>query len=813
MTALTWILIAVAAIVLAYLRASLWQWTAAIAVFIGGLQWLGGQTSVIPWILFAFLAVPLNIRPLRRMLLSKPLMEWFSSVLPAMSSTEKEAIDAGTVWWDGDLFSGRPEWKKLLAVPVSELSDEEKAFIEGPVAELCETLDDWHINNDLNDLPEESWNCIRKNKFFGMIIPKKYGGLEFSPRAQSEVVMKVASRSLAAGVTIMVPNSLGPGELLLKYGTEKQKDYYLPRLAAGKEIPAFALTSPYAGSDAGAMTDYGIVCKGDFEGREVLGFNINWAKRYITLGPACTILGLAFKARDPDGLLGGQEELGITCALIPSDTPGVRIGDRHNPGGAFLNGPNFGSDVFVPMEWVIGGQEYVGQGWRMLMDCLSVGRAISLPALGAGAGKLCSLTTGAYARIRKQFKTPIGRFEGVEEALTRIAGLTYRMDAARCLTASALDLGEKPSVLSAILKYHNTEGMRQCLNDAMDIHGGRAVCCGPRNYLVSTYRTVPVAITVEGANILTRSMIIFGQGAIRCHPYVLKEMLAVANDDPKQGLRDFDRAMFGHIGFTISNAVRAIVDALSGSRLVRVPDIGPLTQYQRRLSRMSAAFAFVADVAMLMLGGELKRREKLSARFGDILSHLYFGSAAIKHYEDQGRCPEDLVLAQWVLEESLGIIEERLDAILRNFPSPLASRLMRLLVLPLGRRAKGPSDKLGHAVASILLEPSAARDRLTAGLFVNLKKDDPVGRVELAFRKSVDSEPLEIRIRNATGKQVFPYDFEEAIAAGLEAGVITDMEAQLVREAAELVDDALQVDVFPGDTAAALAKDEVAQTG
>lgn len=813
MTALTWILIAVAAIVLAYLRASLWQWTAAIAVFIGGLQWLGGQTSVIPWILFAFLAVPLNIRPLRRMLLSKPLMEWFSSVLPAMSSTEKEAIDAGTVWWDGDLFSGRPEWKKLLAVPVSELSDEEKAFIEGPVAELCETLDDWHINNDLNDLPEESWNCIRKNKFFGMIIPKKYGGLEFSPRAQSEVVMKVASRSLAAGVTIMVPNSLGPGELLLKYGTEKQKDYYLPRLAAGKEIPAFALTSPYAGSDAGAMTDYGIVCKGDFEGREVLGFNINWAKRYITLGPACTILGLAFKARDPDGLLGGQEELGITCALIPSDTPGVRIGDRHNPGGAFLNGPNFGSDVFVPMEWVIGGQEYVGQGWRMLMDCLSVGRAISLPALGAGAGKLCSLTTGAYARIRKQFKTPIGRFEGVEEALTRIAGLTYRMDAARCLTASALDLGEKPSVLSAILKYHNTEGMRQCLNDAMDIHGGRAVCCGPRNYLVSTYRTVPVAITVEGANILTRSMIIFGQGAIRCHPYVLKEMLAVADDDPKQGLRDFDRAMFAHIGFTISNAVRAIVDALSGSRLVSVPEIGPLTQYQRRLSRMSAAFAFVADVAMLMLGGELKRREKLSARFGDILSHLYFGSAAIKHYEDQGRCPEDLVLAQWVLEESLGIIEERLDAILRNFPSLMAGRLMRLLVLPLGRRAKGPSDKLGHAVASILLEPSAARDRLTEGLFVNLKKDDPVGRVELAFRKSVDSEPLEIRIRNATGKQVFPYDFEEAVAAGLEAGVITDMEAQLVREAAELVDDALQVDVFPGDTAAALAKDEVAQTG
>ncbi|MCZ6560711.1 MAG: acyl-CoA dehydrogenase [Gammaproteobacteria bacterium] len=813
MTALTWILIVVVAIALAFLRASLWQWTAAAAALIGGLQWLGGQTSVIPWIIFALIVSPLNIIPLRRIIFSKPLMEWFSSVLPVMSSTEKEAIDAGTVWWDGDLFSGRPDWQKLLDVPESELSEEEQAFIDGPVAELCETLDDWHINNELNDLPEESWECIRNNKFFGMIIPKKYGGLEFSPRAQSEVVMKVASRSLAAGVTIMVPNSLGPGELIMHYGTEKQKDYYLPRLAAGDEIPAFALTSPYAGSDASAMTDYGVVCKGEYEGREVLGFNVNWSKRYITLGPACTILGLAFKARDPDGLLGDEEELGITCALIPTSVPGVRIGDRHNPGGAFLNGPNYGTDVFVPMEWVIGGQQYIGQGWRMLMDCLSVGRAISLPALGAGAGKLCSLTTGAYARIRKQFKTPIGRFEGVEEALTRIAGLTYRMDAARRLTASALALGEKPSVLSAILKYHNTEGMRQCLNDAMDVHGGRAVCGGPRNYLVSTYRTVPVAITVEGSNILTRSMIIFGQGAIRCHPYVLNEMLAVANEDKEQGLRDFDKAIFGHIGFTISNAVRAVMAALTGSRLISAPDIGALTQYQRRLSRMSAAFAFVADVAMLMLGGELKRREKLSARFGDILSHLYFGSAVIKHHEDQGRLPEDLPLALWALEDSLGIIEERLDSILRNFPSPLAGRLMRMLVLPLGRRSMGASDRLGHEVASILLEPSATRDRLTEGLFVSLRKDDPVGRVELAFRKAVDAEPLEIRIRNATGKQVFPYDFEEAVAAGLEAGVITDMEAQLVREAAELVDDALQVDVFPGDAAAEHAEGDVAQAG
>ncbi len=813
MTALTWILIAVAFITLAHLRVKLWQWTLAIAAIIGALQFSAGQLSLFPWLVFALLATPLNIKPLRREILSKPLMKWFGSVLPPMSSTEKEAIDAGTVWWDGELFSGRPNWRRLLDFPESELSEEEKAFIAGPVAELCETLDDWQINNELNDLPKETWNCIRKNKFFGMIIPKKYGGLEFSPRAQSEVVMHVASRSLAAGVTVMVPNSLGPGELLMHYGTDEQKDYYLPRLARGEEIPAFALTSPYAGSDAGAMPDYGIVCKGQYKGKEVLGFNINWSKRYITLGPACTILGLAFKARDPDGLLGGEEELGITCALIPTDTPGVNVGDRHNPGGAFLNGPNYGKDVFVPMEWIIGGQEYVGQGWRMLMDCLSVGRAISLPALGTAAGKLCSLTTGAYARIRKQFKMPIGRFEGVEEALTRIAGLTYRMDAARRLTASGLALGEKPSVLSAILKYHNTEAMRQTLNDAMDVHGGRAVCCGPRNYLVSTYRTVPVAITVEGANILTRSMIIFGQGAIRCHPYVLKEMLAVTNENKAKGLQEFDEAMFGHIGFTISNAVRAFVGALTGSRLVSVPDIGPLTSYQRRLSRMSSAFAFVADVAMLTLGGELKRREKLSARFGDILSHLYFGSAVIRHYEVQGRCAADLPLAQWVLEDSLGIMEERLDAILRNFPSPLTGHLMRWVVMPLGRRAKGASDSLGHKVARILLEPSATRDRLVDGIFVRLQKDDPVGRVELAFRKSVESEPLEQKIRTATGKQVLPYDFEDAVAAGLEAGIITDMEAQLVREAAELVDDALQVDVFAADAELKKSAKDIARTG
>ena len=797
MSTLTWLVIALlGATTLAYRRSPLLTWTGATAALLAAIHFTGPGLSPITWLVFVAVVALLNVKPLRRRVFSTPLIKWFRKVLPPMSSTEAEAIDAGTVWWDAELFSGRPEWKKLLDRPVPDFSDRERAFINGPVEELCSRLDNWEIENELNDMPPEAWQFIKENRFFGMIIPKEYGGLEFSARAQSEVVMKIASRSVAAAVTVMVPNSLGPGELLLHYGTREQKDYYLPRLARGEEIPAFGLTGPFAGSDAGSMPDIGVVCKEIYNGKETLGFRVNWAKRYITLGPVATILGLAFKAEDPDGLLGGERELGITCALIPTNTSGVSIGKRHDPAAAFQNGPNTGKDVFVPMEWLIGGQDQIGRGWKMLMDCLSVGRAISLPALGTGAGKLAVLTTGAYARIRKQFRTPIGRFEGIEEALARIAGTTYRMDAGRCLTAAALDAGEKPSVLSAILKYQNTEGMRVALNDAMDVHAGKAVCRGRNNYLSGVYSTIPVAITVEGANILTRSMIIFGQGAIRCHPYVLREMRAAANPDPVAGLADFDDALFRHIGFTISNLTRSLVLALTGSRLASVPEASISTPYLKQLTRMSAGFAFMADVAMLTLGGELKRREKISGRFADVLSHLYLASAVVKQHEDSDRLVSEQPVVKWALEDSLYRVQQAMVGICDNFPIPLVGGLMRRVVMPLGPRLRPPSDQLGHRVAQLIQQPGEARDRLSAGLYFELDRHDPVGLAELCLRKVIASEPIEQKLRKALGRNIAPHDFESAIAEGLAGGIVNDIEARTLREAMELTTLVIQVDEF-----------------
>ncbi|HUG99053.1 MAG TPA: acyl-CoA dehydrogenase [Gammaproteobacteria bacterium] len=799
MSGITWLLLSLVAIgILAYRRSTLPTWTGAAAILLLAMQLAGGGLALAPWVVFAVIAALLNVRPVRRALLSKPLLNWFRSVLPPMSATEKDAIDAGTVWWDAELFTGRPDWNALLRTPRSELDAEEQAYLDGPVEELCRMLDDWKINRELEDLPAEAWDFLARHRFFAMIIPKEYGGLEFSARAQSEVVLKVASRSGAAAVTVMVPNSLGPGELLMHYGTTEQKQHYLPRLARGEDIPAFALTGPWAGSDAGSMPDVGIVCKGEYKGKEVLGFRVTWEKRYITLGPIATLLGLAFKARDPDGLLGGPKDLGITCALIPTDTAGVEIGRRHNPGGAFLVGPNSGRDVFVPMDWVIGGQAQVGNGWKMLMDCLSVGRAISLPALSTGCAKVAARMTGAYARVRRQFRIPIGRFEGIEEPLARIGGVTYRMDAARILTATALDLGGKPSVLSAILKYNNTEAMRLTVNDAMDVHAGRAVCLGPRNYLAQSYQTVPVAITVEGANILTRTMIIFGQGAIRCHPYVLKEMLAAADEDGAAGLKAFDEAFFAHAGFTLSNLVRSFILALSGARFVRAPDLGPTVPYARRLTRMSASFALLADVAMLSLGGDLKRREKISGRFADILSHLYMASAVLKRYEDDGRPEGDLPLVRWALDDSLAIIEDRLDGILRNFPLRGIGAALRPFVLPLGRRHRGASDRLGHEVAGLLLSPSATRDRLTAGLFIEMRADDPMGLMELALEKVIAAEPVERKLAAALGASVTMVNMEAVLAKGVAGGVINELEAETVREALAITAAAIAVDDFPG---------------
>lgn len=789
----------VAAGVLAYFRAPLWLWTVALAALLAVCTLVTGHAFWPAWIVLLVAALLLNLRPLRRALFSKPLLGWFRTVLPPMSDTEKTAIEAGSVWWDAELFTGRPAWDRLLDYPQPALSAEEQAFIDGPVEELCRVLDDWNITHERQDLPPEAWALIKQHRFFGMIIPKNHGGLEFSALANSTVVMKIATRSLSAGVTVMVPNSLGPGELLMHYGTDEQKDHYLPRLARGEEIPCFALTSPYAGSDAGAMPDIGVVCKGVHDGKETLGFRVTWDKRYITLAPVATVLGLAFKAHDPDQLLGSTDDLGITCALIPVSTPGVEIGHRHFPlNAAFMNGPTRGKDIFIPLEYVIGGREMVGQGWRMLMNCLSAGRAISLPALGTASGKLASRATGAYARVRKQFRMPIGKFEGVEEALTRIAGYTYRMDAARRMTAGAIDQGEKPSVLSAILKYHCTEGMRQVIDDAMDVHAGRGVIMGPRNYLGRTYQGVPIGITVEGANILTRSMIIFGQGAIRCHPYLLKEMFAAADSDSARGLRDFDRALFAHIGFTISNAVRSLWLGISGARLTRTPaKAAPQTRrYYRQLTRLSSAFTFVADVALLLLGGEMKRREKLSARFGDVLSHLYMTSAMLKYFEDQGRPVEDLPLLDWAMQDSLHTMQDRLEEILRNFPNRVLGSILKRLVLPFGRSYRRPTDKLGHKVASLLLTPSATRDRLTAGMFLSQDPSDPLGRMEHALTAVLAAEPVEAKLQKALKLRLNPNNLETALAQGIQQKAITAEEAECIRRAALAMHDAITVDEF-----------------
>ena len=793
--------------VAAYLRVPLLLTTSLFAGLLGVYTLTANADNTLLYILwasFAVVALILNLPVLRRILISNSVLKIFRHIMPPMSQTEREALEAGSVWWDGELFSGRPDWQKLLKTPAPKLSKEEEDFLDGPVNELCRMLNDWEIHHKYNDLPPEVWQFIKDKGFFGMIIPKEYGGLEFSALGHSSIILRISSRSGAAAVTVMVPNSLGPAELLLNYGTEEQKNYYLPRLAKGKEIPCFALTGPEAGSDAGAMPDTGVICRGEFEGKaDVLGIRLNWQKRYITLGPVATILGLAFKLYDPDHLLGEQEELGITVALIPADTPGITIGRRHNPLNiAFQNGPNSGKDVFIPVDWIIGGADRVGQGWRMLMESLAAGRSISLPALSTGSGKLASRSTGAYARIRRQFNMPIGKFEGVEEALARIAGYTYMMDAARVMTAGALDIGEKPSVISAIVKYQLTEHMRKVIDDAMDIRGGSGICMGPHNLIGRAYQAIPISITVEGANILTRSLIIYGQGAVRCHPYVFKEMEAVRETNIPLAQRNFDKAFIGHIGFTISNAVRSFMLALTSGLLVPAPVSDKSARYYQHLSRISAAFAFVSDIAMLVLGGSLKRREKLSGRLGDVLSQLYLASAVLKRYQDQGKPQADLALVRWNCDLALYQSQQALDGLLRNFPNKPIAVIMRLIIFPVGRHFRPPTDKTGHEIASILIEPSSTRDRLTDGVFLSDDPEDAIGRVEVGLEKVIVAEPAAKKLRKAKeiGYHVRALEgFEALLAEGISKHVISENEAALLRSANDARQTAIKVDDFPPD--------------
>jgi acyl-CoA dehydrogenase len=783
MSDLTWFLIFMAVFgVVAYQRHAL---TTAVAILTATMVvgTVFGSIGLLGWIVFLIITVPLLYKPFRLDFLSSRILSFYKSVTPELSDTEKEAIDAGTVWWDGDLFSGKPDWKKLHGISRPQLTKEEQAFLDGPCEEICGMVKEWEINHVDADLPDEIWAFLKEHKFFAMIIEKRYGGLQYSAYAQSRVLQKLAGVSAVLSSTVGVPNSLGPGELLQHYGTKEQQDFYLPRLAKGDEVPCFALTSPEAGSDAGAIPDVGIVCRGKFEGKEVLGMSLTFSKRYITLAPVATVVGLAFKLEDPDGLLGDTKHLGITCALIPRDTAGLEIGRRHFPLNVpFHNGPVKGTNMFVPLSYIIGGEQMAGKGWRMLMECLSVGRCITLPSSAAGGAKQLALTTGAYARIRRQFRLPIGQMEGVEEMLARIGGNAYLMDAVTSFSTAGVDLGQKPSVISAICKYHLTEKMRQIVNDSMDVHGGKGICLGPNNYLGRAYQGVPISITVEGANILTRNMMIFGQGAMRCHPYVLKELYAAQIDDKQERLETFDAAVFGHIGFAISNTVRSLWFTLSRNWFSSAPFKDETSTYYRSLQGYSSNLALLTDVSMGVLGGSLKRRERLSARLGDVLSYLYLASATLKRYDEQGRNKEDLPFLHWAMQDSLSKIDIAIDDFIRNFPSLPVAAVLRLIVQPYGKVNDKPSDKIEHQIAHILQNPGSARDRLGSGQYMARIEGSLYGDLEQTLENMIKVEPIFEKICASLGQKLPMTQLDKLAEKALKANLISQQEAELLIE-------------------------------
>jgi acyl-CoA dehydrogenase len=791
----------VAVLYLAYRRLPLFSFTVAFTVLLIAYSALGSPAGLWQGLLWLLLVCfwLLNLRPLRIALISRPFMRTYRRLLPTMSDTERDALEAGTVWWEGELFTGNPDWRKLHAAPGPKLSAEEQAFLDGPCETLCRMVDDFDITHRRADMPPEVWQYIKSQGFFAMIIPKRYGGLEFSTYAHSCVLVKLAGRSVTCASTVAVPNSLGPAELLLHHGTEEQKNHYLPRLARGEEIPCFALTGPRVGSDAAAIPDTGVVCRGQWQGREVIGLKFNFSKRYITLAPVATVVGLAFRMFDPEHLLGDKLDLGITCALLPRDTPGIEIGRRHMPlNVAFLNGPVRGHDVFAPLDCIIGGLAMAGSGWRMLVEQLSVGRCISLPANATGGALAAIFATGAYARIRRQFNTPIGRFEGVEQVIARMVGLGYIMDAARSVTTAAIDNGEKPAVPAAILKYHVTEMGRRVGNDAMDVQGGKGIMLGPNNYLGRGYQSIPIAITVEGANILTRNLIIFGQGAIRCHPFVLREMDAVRDQDRKHGVSEFDRALFGHIGFTISNAARSLLMALSLARFERVPDTGPTRRYYQHIERFSASFAFATDVAMLTLGGYLKKKETISARLGDVLSAMYLASMVLKHHENEGQPPEELPVVEWACRELLYQAQEQLHSVLRNFPNRPLAALMRLLVFPRGLTYFAPSDRLGRSVAELVLNDTATRTRLCRLVYRTAEPGNPLGALQQVLELAAVAEPLERRLRvegQKTGR-LTALDLPGQIEQARALGILSEAEARMLADYDRRVMQIIDVDDF-----------------
>ncbi|MGY1424087.1 acyl-CoA dehydrogenase [Lysobacter sp. A289] len=784
----------------AYHRWRLPVWVALVAVGLVACWLLGANAiaTIIAGLVLAIIAVPLLLPPIRLPFITTPLLGFYTKILPPLSETERVALEAGTVGFEGELFSGKPDWRVLLDQPAPRLSAEEQAFLDGPCEQLCAMTNDWDITHVRADLPPEMWEFIKTNKFFGMIVPKEYGGLGFSALANHKVIQKLASISSVVSSTVGVPNSLGPAELLMHYGTEEQKDHYLPRLADGREIPCFALTGPWAGSDATSIPDFGIVCMGDWNGANVVGVKLTFDKRYITLAPVATLIGMAFRMYDPDAILGDVRDIGISLALLPRDTAGIDIGRRHFPlNSPFQNGPLQGREVFIPLSQLIGGEAQAGKGWQMLVEVLSIGRSITLPSTASGGSKLGAVVTGAYARIRKQFGLSIGRFEGVQEALARIAGNAYTISALSESTAAAVTRGENPAVPSTIAKYHCTELGRQVAQDAMDIHGGKGIILGPKNYLGRSWQAAPIAITVEGANIMTRSLMIFGQGAILCHPWVLKEMKAAMLPDGPERVREFDQNLFGHIGFAISNAVRSLWFGVTGASIGKAPGDVYTRRYYRKLNRYSAALALCADTSMLMLGGKLKFKESLSGRLGDVLSQLYIASALLKRYQDQG-CPEtDQPLLAWAFHNAVHKVEIAFSGALRNFPIRPVGWLLWVLVFPLGRRAQAPSDRLGHRAASLLMSPNAARDRLAEGIFLTPMASNPAGRINSYLQAAILAEPVERKFLKAMkNSDIESLTFAEQLDEGVREGWITADERGQLEALREMTIDTISVDDF-----------------
>jgi alkylation response protein AidB-like acyl-CoA dehydrogenase len=790
---------------LTYVRVPVLVWTIVIGLTLLLMSIFGHTHFVflaVSWILYLAAAGFANLTNLRQRYFTKPLVAILEKQMPPISDTEREAIEAGNVWWEKDLFSGRPHWKQFLSTPQPTLTAEEQSFLDNQVETLCTMLNDWEIVNTERNLPDEVWEYLKKERFFGMVIPKTFGGLGFSALAHSTIVVKIATRSVSAAVNTMVPNSLGPGELLLHYGTTQQKNYYLPRLAQGLEIPCFALTGPEAGSDAGAITDTGVICRGEYDGKETICIRLSWDKRYITLAPVSTLLGIAFRLYDPDHLLGNKEELGITLCLVPTSHPGVEIGNRHFPLQlAFMNGPTRGKDVFIPLDWIIGGVSMAGQGWRMLMECLSIGRSISLPALSTACGKVAYRTTGAYARLRRQFNTSIANFEGVEEALGNIGGLTYLTEACRIMTAGAVDLKIKPAIASAIAKYHMTEMSRKIIAHSMDIHAGHGIQAGPRNFLANLHMAIPVSITVEGANILTRNLIIFGQGAIRCHPYILKEINLFSAPESEEKIQKLDRLLLSHIGYMLSNLVRTLWGGLTGGLLIPVPVGGPVAGCYRQVTRMSSALALLSDISMMILGGALKRKERISARLGDMLSQLYLASAVLKYFNDHGKPASDVDYVKWSVEMCLYETQVACEELLNNFPMKWVGKILHWIIFPYGRSYKKPSDILYHKIVKTMLTPSALRDRLTQHCFIGKRDNDPVLRLDTALMQMQTVEPLWKKLQKGIREGIVPKraDFCDQVKSALKAGIITEEEANALNEFSNLHKEVIKVNEFTFD--------------